>query len=230
MIDPTLAASAVSTGLDLLRNLSAPEETKANDVVNRDDFLTLLITQLQNQDPLDPVSSEDFSAQLAQFSSLEQLTEINDKLSALEQPSGAAPSQFEMLSLLGREVDGLGISISVAEGASSSLHFELATAGTVEARVIDGSGQEVATLDLGTLEAGMHEFDLENVVGAPALSDGEYTVLIDQGNGDQTLPLQTLVRGRVTGIDFATDPPALLLGETRLALDDVSKIREVQGS
>lgn len=230
MIDPITAVSAVSTGLDLLRNLTEPEETKANDAVDRSDFLTLLITQLQNQDPLDPVSSEDFSAQLAQFSSLEQLTQINDKLSGLEQPGTGAASQFEMLSLLGREVRGLGSTISVADGAASALHFDLASAGAVEAQIVDSGGQQIATVDLGTLGAGAHELDLASLSDAPVLSDGSYTVLLNQVDGDLSLPVQTMLHGRVTGIDFATDPPVLLLGETRLALEDVSEIREAQES
>jgi len=53
-------------------------ETKKNDVLGKDDFLRLLVTQLQYQDPLNPADSAQFTAQLAQFSSLEQLGNIND--------------------------------------------------------------------------------------------------------------------------------------------------------
>jgi flagellar basal-body rod modification protein FlgD len=224
MIDPTLAASAVATGLDLLRGAEEEAKPKANDAVDRNDFLTLLITQLQNQDPLNPLDSANFSAQLAQFSALEQLTQINGKLTG--QTDGGTASRFEILSLLGNDVRGDGSTITVAQGTSSALEFEMPAAGTVRAQVVDANGREVANLDLGVLPAGEHTLELTGVDGAPTLNDGTYRVLLTRSDGSTAVPLGTTVSGRVTGVDLSTDPPTLLLGDTRLALEDVTEIRE----
>jgi flagellar basal-body rod modification protein FlgD len=232
MIDPTLAATAVTTGLDLLRGLGETEKPKAPDAVNKADFLTLLIAQLQNQDPLNPLDGADFSAQLAQFSALEQLTQINSKIDGLGGGGGADEvfSPFELLGLLGRDVHGVGSSITVAEGAASTLQFEVPRAGNVEGVVIDANGRQVASVNLGQLEAGTHTFDPGSLPNMPTLADGTYTVLLTQTVGDQLVPLATTVAGRVTGVDFNSDPPVLLIGETRLALEDVRVIREPHGS
>jgi flagellar basal-body rod modification protein FlgD len=232
MIDPTLAATAVTTGLDLLRGLGETETPKAPDTVDKADFLTLLIAQLQNQDPLNPLDGADFSAQLAQFSALEQLTQINSKIEGLGGGGGGDEvfSPFELLGLLGRDVTGVGSSITVAEGAASTLEFEVPSAGGVEGVIIDANGRQVAAIDLGELEAGPHTLDLGSLPNVPTLADGTYTVLLTQTAGDQLVPLATTVAGRVTGVDFNGDPPVLLIGETRLALEDVRVIREPHGS
>ena len=62
---------------------AANKTTKANDALGKDAFLTLLVTQMQNQDPLDPQDNGEYLAQLAQFSSLEQMTNVADNLSSL---------------------------------------------------------------------------------------------------------------------------------------------------
>jgi len=225
MIDPTLAASAVATGLDLLRGAEETPRPKANDAVDRNDFLTLLITQLQNQDPLNPLDSANFSAQLAQFSALEQLTQINGHL-ADQADGGSAASRFEILSLLGNDVRGDGSTITVTNGTSSVLGFELPAAGAVRAQVVDAGGRQVADLDLGVRPAGAHTLELTGVPEAPTLNDGTYRVLLTRFDGDTAVPIGTTVSGRVTGVDLSTDPPTLLLGDTRLALEDVTEIRE----
>jgi hypothetical protein len=108
--------------------------------------------------------------------------------------------------------------------------FEVPRAGNVEGVVIDANGQQVASINLGQLEAGTHTFAPGSLPNMPTLADGTYTVLLTQTVGDQLVPLATTVAGRVTGVDFNSDPPVLLIGETRLALEDVRVIREPHGS
>ena len=62
---------------------------EAGDSLGRNDFLTLLVTQLQNQDPLNPMESQDFTAQMAQFSSLEQLFDVNASLANIHEAIAA---------------------------------------------------------------------------------------------------------------------------------------------
>jgi flagellar basal-body rod modification protein FlgD len=220
MIDPTLAATAVTSALDLLQGTDPTPAPKANDAVDKSEFLQLLITQLQNQDPLNPLDSANFSAQLAQFSSLEQLTQINQHL-ADQTSTGAQPSRFEVLGLLGTEVRGVGSTVTLQAGGATPLYFDLPSAGTVQAQVFDASGRAVASIDLGTLAAGEHAFDLGASPDASTLGDGSYRVLLTAGDA----PLETTVGGRVTGVDLAGDSPVLLIGDTRLTLDDLREVR-----
>jgi len=197
---------------------------KANDVVNQAEFMKLLIAQLQNQDPLNPMDSANFSAQLAQFSSLEQLTQINQKLG--DQATDKA-GRFDAVSFIGRDVTGTSTGIEVKGGTPTTLDYTVAAAGAVHAKVVDASGNVVADLALGTQAAGAHTFDLAQASGAPKLDDGLYAVVLTQADatGNAT-PIDTRITGRVTGVDLTGDAPALLLGARRLGITDVTEIRE----
>src|SRR5210317_754089 len=81
-----------------------------SNVMGKDDFLNLLITQLQNQDPLKPTDSTEFTAQLAQFSSLEQLGNVNENLKQL-QDFQASINNSQAVSLIGKEITATGNSL-----------------------------------------------------------------------------------------------------------------------
>lgn len=239
MIPPTLIVSAASSALGLISSMAsnatsneAPIATgsttaptkKENDVVNQAEFMKLLIAQLSNQDPLNPLDSANFSAQLAQFSSLEQLTQINQKLGAQAEDT---VGRFEAVGFIGREVTGPSLGIAIADGESTELDYTLDRAGTVTAKVVDESGRQVANLVLGSQGAGAHSFDLSEVPGAPDLQDGVYAVVLSQANeGGIATTIDTYVTGRVTGVDLTGGTPVLLLGERPLVLADVTEIKE----
>lgn len=88
--------------------------------MGKDDFLELLVTQLENQDPLDPADSKEFSAQLAQFSSLEQLYNINDNLAGLEGLTGEM-ERLGALNMLDKSVVVQGDSFKLEEGDRKSV-------------------------------------------------------------------------------------------------------------
>jgi flagellar basal-body rod modification protein FlgD len=240
MIPPTLIASAASSAFGLVSSMAssatsngeAPIATgsttaptkKENDVVNQAEFMKLLIAQLSNQDPLNPLDSANFSAQLAQFSSLEQLTQINQKLG---EQAGDTIGRFDAVGFIGREVTGPSLGIAIADGESTEIDYTLDRAGTVTAKVVDESGRQVANLVLGSQGAGAHRFDLSEVPNAPDLQDGVYAVVLSQANeGGIATTIDTYVTGRVTGVDLTSSTPVLLLGERRLVLADVTEIKE----
>ena len=227
IIPPSLAVSAAATAASLLIPDSATAQKAApNDLVNQADFLQLLIAQLQNQDPLNPLDSANFSSQLAQFSSLQQLTEINKHLA--EQGSATTGAdRLSAVSFLGKEVRGLSSTVTMQGGVASGLDYTLASAGVVQAKVVDASGRTVATLELGTQGAGAQHLDLATAPGVPTLADGTYTVQVSVTDASGTSALvETSVAGRVTGVDLSSDPPVLLLGTRRVALADVREVHE----
>ena len=243
MIPPTLIASAASSALGLISSVasnatspaggsSAPLATgsttaprdKQNDVVNQAEFMKLLIAQLQNQDPLNPLDSANFSAQLAQFSSLEQLTQINQKLG---EQNADEIGRFEAVGFIGREVSGPSLGIAVEDGTATTLDYTLDRGTTVTAKIFDENGRQVASLPVGQQGAGTHTFDLSEVAGAPDLQDGVYAVVITQtAEGTIGTTIDTYVTGRVTGVDLTAESPVLLLGQRRLVLADLTEIKE----
>ena len=105
----------ITSGLD--SNTSVGTETSAlpSKVLDKDAFLELLITQLQNQDPLNPTDSVEFTAQLAQFSSLEQLNNVNDNLEQL-QNFQASINNSQAVALIGKDITANGNFLQLTNG------------------------------------------------------------------------------------------------------------------
>lgn len=248
MIPPGLAISAASSVLGLISSVASnatsnsapsngsdgtsaiatgtktPATKKENDIVNQAEFMKLLIAQLQNQDPLNPLDSANFSSQLAQFSSLEQLTQINQKLA--DQGTDKI-GRFDAVGFIGREVTGASLGIAVKDHVATTLDYTLSQAGAVQAKIVDQSGRQVANVVLGQQAAGAHSFDLSQVPNAPRLDDGVYAVVISQSvGGAPATAIDTFVTGRVTGVDLTQETPVLLLGDRQLLLTDVTAIKE----
>lgn len=250
MIPPILAASAASAGISavsaLASKLSSDESsatsgssgssstgsstgtgsTKKNDALGQTEFLSLLVAQLQNQDPLNPMDSADFSAQLAQFSSLEQLTQINGKLDNIGKDDPSTTPTFDPVGLLGRDITANGSSVNVASGEASALEYTLTDSGKVTIEVKSASGNLVGTVDLGQLAAGAHTLDLDDVSKFEDLADGDYTVSVKVQTGSGTAtPVKTQLTGTVTGVDLTSDPPTIRVGGLEIPLGDVREVR-----
>lgn len=212
---------------------SAAAATKAglthNQQINQQEFLTLFIEQLKNQDPLSPLQPDQLTAQLAQFSSLEQLTGVNTRLdtlaSAAKQTTGSA-----LLNLLGKQVSVDGGQLPITGGQVPPVTYQLAQAsGRVTATVRDVAGEAVRVMDLGAQAAGAQTFtfDGRDGLGQP-LADGVYrleiTAAVPGAKAPTTVPLQTLAT--VDGVDLGADPPTLLVGGQRIPFDQVREVHE----
>ncbi|TMA80425.1 MAG: hypothetical protein E6J72_08405 [Deltaproteobacteria bacterium] len=229
-IAASAALSAVSSLTSLLGAAASSDATpkatgKDGNTVTQADFMQLLVAQLQNQDPLNPLDSANFSAQLAQFSSLQQLTEINQTLKNAN-TGGSSVGKLDAVGFLGKEVRGASNTVDVKSGAASALDYTLATSGTVEAKILDASGGTIADGILGAQNAGPHTLEVGTLAGVPKLADGTYTVqlYVGDGNGNAT-PVATMGGGVVTGVDLSGDAPVLLIGDRRIAVTDVREVR-----
>jgi flagellar basal-body rod modification protein FlgD len=122
---------------------------------NEDEFLKLLVAQLQNQDPLDPQKGSDFIAQLAQFSTLEQTTQTNTVLSQIE-AGQASLAQQSVMSLVGRNVTAQTTQVQIgATGGPPPLGVHLdGDAAKIQVTISDANGKTVRTITLGAQPAG----------------------------------------------------------------------------
>ncbi len=197
-----------------------------NDTIDQNEFMTLLVTQLQNQDPLNPLDSAQFSAQLAQFASLEQLTQINRGIEALS--SGAdAPALGDAVSLLGREVTARVERLDVSGGASAPLELRLDAPAEVTVELRTETGRLAGTVLVGRLEAGSQVVDLASFPGGESLADGRYALRIQAvGPGGQTQDLEAAIRGVVTGVRIEEGAPVLAVGTQEVRVEDVRTIRQ----
>ncbi len=213
------AAAAAEAAASAAANAAKPKSG-----MGHEEFLTLLVAQLENQDPLNPMEGTEFAAQLAQFSSLEQLMQINEGISGLKTPSTSAPATFA--SLLGTEV-ALRDPTVVMGGANASglVELNLGNAAAVRIELLDGKGAPIAVLEAGQVGAGPQQIDLASLPGAAAVAPGTYGIRATTGDEQTRSPVPLRVFGTVTGIDLSAAEPKLVVGGRRVEMSDVIEIR-----
>jgi flagellar basal-body rod modification protein FlgD len=201
-------------------------DAKAGGQITREDFMKLLIAQLQNQDPLSPLDNQEFAVQLAQFNSLEQLVGLNEKLDSLASQQGLV-SQFSSAALIGKQVVGKGNEINLGTSGNPNLHYHLqADAAKVMVKVLNSTGAVVRQIDAGSQNAGAQSaiWDGKNSLGQ-SLPAGVYSFEVSAQDGaGNLLPVTKQVRGVVTGINLEGPEPILEIGQLRIPLSAVSAI------
>ena len=195
-------------------------------VLGKDDFLLLLVTQLQNQDPLNPADHTEFTAQLAQFSSLEQLNNVNDNLEELQNYQ-ASTNNSQAVSLLGKEITTNGNFLQLVEGESIDCDFSLAgDAAKVVVSIYDSTGKFVREIIEKNRPAGRQtlNWDGTNTDGHP-VKDGNYTFEVQAVDGnEQKVKVTTFFAGLVDKVTFEKNIPFLISGDQKIALSDVIQV------
>lgn len=198
----------------------------ATSELGKDAFLKLLVTQLQYQDPLDPTENEEFVAQLAQFSQVEQLTTANDSLETLYSAM-ASMNNASMTQLLGKDVLAQGDTFKYSGKGDQPLLFDArgsATSATVT--VTNAEGRVVYNGDIGGLDSGRGSWvwDGKTISGGTA-PEGEYSFAITarDRNGD-TVEVLELVRGEIDGMSFETGSPVPSIKGVEIDLGDVLEV------
>lgn len=211
--------------IDSLNNKSkSTSSTNAmTDAENR--FLTLLTTQLKNQDPLNPLDNAQVTSQLAQISTVTGIEKLNSSLQLLLQDSQSAQTA-QAANLVGHAVmvpgSALQLTSSQAVGA-----LELAKdADAVEVTIKDSNGLAVRTLKLGDLSVGLHDFTWDGKTdnGAQA-ADGTYSISVAATAGSDKVDVTTLTLGSVRSVVSTSTGYLLDVGGLgTFTLDDVKQI------
>ena len=133
---------------------------KKEEALGRDDFLKLFLAQLNNQDPLNPMDGTEFSAQLAQFSSLEQLFNVNENLESMKTLQDNS-SRFQALELIGKDIEAEGDTLSLVNGTPTTGSFTLEEAADCTVLINDADGYPVREIPLGSLERFLEKLNRE---------------------------------------------------------------------
>lgn len=185
--------------------------------MGQDEFMTLLCTQLKNQNPLDPMDGTEFAVQLAQFTSVEQLTNLNTGLDSVRSDL-VSMMNLEVIGGVGREMTVAGDQLEVT-GSSTKITFLLDGAiqqGTV--KIYDETGTLAGTVDLGSLEAGIQSvsWDTSNV------DAGEYTFEVSAVDGDgNDVSVQTMMTGTATAVSWKDGVPYYRMNGTDIPFSSV---------
>ena len=202
-----------------------------NDSLGKNDFLQLLVTQLRNQDPVNPMESAEFASQLAQFNSVEQLINVNDSIEALaQQQAGNSTGLINTMAstLSGKSVkvqtsqfnfngeDGMDVGINLNDSASD-----------VEVKIFNENGDLVRTDQLSNVEAGTTTYTWDGKSNSGTeLGEGNYRAEVSATDGDSEINASTFLEGVVDKVKFSSSGVKLLVNGIDVALGDVEEIGE----
>lgn len=195
---PTSSIPAIS-GASAAAAAASSSVAESADAVSRR-FMTLLVTQLKNQDPLNPLDNAQITSQLAQLSTVTGINQLNGTLTALS-ASFDARQYLEATNLVGHVVVADGNAMTLADGKATGAIELPAAADRVIVSVTDAAGQVVRQIDLGAAGAGITTFDWDGASDAGvALKDGKYTLSINATSSGTTVAATALAVGTVKGL------------------------------
>jgi flagellar basal-body rod modification protein FlgD len=177
--------------------VSDPRRTKPD----QQQFLQLLTTQLANQDPMNPQDSQAFVEQLATFSSLEQLENINNGLDELSMAQASVVSATAV-DFAGRIATVAEDNFTLAEDEPAKLGAYLSEGGMLRATIKDSSGKVVDTIELGSQKAGIVHFEWSGISEDGPAPSGDYKFEVELVDGEKSTPVTTLVRAPVDSVTF----------------------------
>jgi flagellar basal-body rod modification protein FlgD len=194
--------------------------------LGKDDFLQILVAQLEAQDPLAPMEGQEFASQLAQFSSLEQLTNVNSNLET-SQAFDVALSNNSAINLIGKTVDAPGNTVDLQSGEAKTLSYSLdedSTGSTID--IFDSTGAKVSTVDLGAQSSGLHEFVWNGRdASGELLPTGNYTFNITAADANGNfVPVETFSAGLVTDVIFEEGQSFAIVNGQKLPVNEISKV------
>jgi flagellar basal-body rod modification protein FlgD len=213
---PTVASAAAST---------VTAKTMAS---NFDQFLQLLTTQLKNQNPLDPLDTNQFTQQLVQFAQVEQQISMNQQLTtliSLQQTTQAT----QAIGLVGATVTVGGDTAQLRNGIAS-WSFTPSKTATATVTIKDATGQ-TAYSGSYTVQPGQQNFSWDGKGNNGAQwADGKYTMsIVAKDSAGQSVAISTVVSGVVDSVDVAQTPPLLSIGGQTYTLDQIKSIRRNAG-
>lgn len=203
--------------------------TAGNANLDKDAFFKLMLAQMKNQDPTNPLKSHEMAAQLASFSSLEQMQNIHKTLE--EMRGGQKPTEnFQALNLIGKAV--AGDSSKVVRGVNDKDHdfkFNLPMdASEVSVKVRDPEGNIVRTYNLKAVKAGENKLTWNGEdEKAMKAGPGEYQFIAEAKTADgKKMGIKTDFDGMITGVSYSPTGPVLHVGNQAIRFADVKKITD----
>ena len=195
--------------------------------MGKEAFLRLLVAQLRHQNPLEPIGNTEFLAQLSQFSSLEQLYNVNETLARNGDLTLSVHNAL-MTNLIGKDVKVQGNVLQWTENSEVKVAYEMVQGGEVFIQVFDDQGLVVRNIGLGPQNEGSHLYGWDGKDNeGNRVSPGNYSVRVLKINAEGAeVDLPTYLIGRVTGIQYLNGNPVLCVGDQVVNPSDVIAIYE----
>jgi len=223
---PEAAAS-----MDSLYKSTTTRREEANDMtgmkdLDRTTFLRLLTTQLQNQDPMNPMNNEEFVAQLATFAQLEQLMSMKDSMDAVVQGM-ASVNNVAMADLMGKDVVAVGSAVHYSGSGDKDIHYNASVPleGAI-CNIYNENGKMIRTLEVGDVPAGEGSvvWNGRDTTGK-RVDEGDYAFkFVARDASGEFLQVDGLVVGQVTEMDYSSGSPRPAVDGIPILLNDIIRM------
>jgi len=199
-------------------------------VMGKEDFLKLMLAQLQNQDPLSPMEGTEFAAQLAQFTSLEQLMNLNDSMDVSINANYLLSQSINntlAATLIGKEVKLNGNSFQNKGQENTTLGYNLSTAASsVTVKIYNESGALIKTIENAPKNSGDNKliWDFTDNDGN-SVPEGKYRFEVEPKDAESNLlSYSTYVLGKIDGVKFTENGTMLVVNGAEYNLSDIMEI------
>lgn len=209
-----------TTTTDTTSSQTSSALTEASEL--QEQFLELLLVQLENQDPLDPVDSETFTSQLCALSQLEQAAITNEYLENLD----SSVTSSQAVSYIGKSVNVEGNTVNIAEDNTGEISFTISDeAAETYISIYDDDGNTIWSEELTDLSSGTFTVSLDDL--DDDMAGGSYTFSVSAYDEDgETVDVTTYSSMEVTGVVYDDGVPYLVAGDDSISLDDVTEIHQ----
>lgn len=210
-------------------NIAVPQK-RSSDIMGKEDFLRLLITQLKYQNPLEPLESQEFASQLAQFSSLEQLSTLNETMAESQAANIMlinSISNAMAAGLIGKRMLAESDMLFHVEGRPDLMQFNLADLATsVKLRIVNSAGIVIYEEDLGAKTAGNNSFVWDGMdKNGNMVADGEYRFEIETvGVDGESVPSALFTTGVISAVRYRNGEAFLIVNNVEIPLREVREI------
>ncbi len=212
MISSTQSTTTPAAALAATMNSKSTTTNSSAAVSSQDRFLKLLVTQMQNQDPLNPMDNAQVTSQMAQLSTVTGIDKLNVTLQALSD-SMLSNQSLQSTSMIGHGVLVSGSGIDLSSGSAMGGFQTTAAASSAQVSIYDQAGGLVRTVNLGAAPAGINKFqwDGKDSKGAAA-ADGTYTFSVNTVQGGSNVAATALQYGMVNSVNQSTTGATMEVG------------------
>jgi len=201
----------------------------ANSTLGKNGFLKLLVAQMRNQNPTNPMSGTKFATQLAQFNSVEQLINLNNGMSKLtnsQQSMSRSLSNTMAASLAGKNIKAISDKIHLQHGKDCKIPFELNhVASQATIMIKDSSGNTVRKVQLKNLSSGDHTWTWNGKSNdGSSVPAGNYSVKVNAKNGSSKVSALTYQQGKAEKVRYTQNGVELMVNGVAIPLGKVKEI------
>jgi flagellar basal-body rod modification protein FlgD len=220
------------TGIDALPHFDEKTTSTApvkKDKLGRDAFLKMFIAQMNHQDPLNPMDISQMSSQLAQYSSLEQLLNINTNLESIEGVQNSN-NKYQTIDMIGKEVQADSSTLVLDNGKAAKGSFSLGESASCTVHILDEQGTVIRDIKLGALKPGNIDFEWDGFGNNKKLyKSGQFTYEVTAENKDgKNISVNKFIKGTVSGIDLSNKEPILFVNSTPISMSQIVNINMVK--